>query len=73
MGRLTCNLQDKQLLFREIKSTLLKHLFHREWAENQNLIQAYNNLQDDFISLLKEKDSAENKIRELERAIKLLR
>lgn len=72
MGKLTCNLQDKKQLFREVKSTLLEHLFHMEWAANQNLIQAYNKLQIDFDSLLKEKDAAESKIQELEHQIKKL-
>lgn len=72
MGKLTCNLQDKKQLFREVKSTLLKHLFHREWAANKNLVQAYNELQNDFDSLLKEKDAAESKIQELEHQIKKL-
>lgn len=72
MGRLTCNLQDQNHLFREVKSTLLKHLFHKEWAENQKLILAYNKLQTDFDSLLKEKDAAETKIQELEYQVRKL-
>jgi len=72
MGKLTCNLLDKKQLFREIKSSLLEHLFHREWATHQNLIQSYNKLQSNFDSLSKEKDLAKNKIKELEHQIKKL-
>jgi hypothetical protein len=72
MGKLTCNLQDETQLFREVKYTLLEHLFHREWAANQNLIHAYDKLQTDFNTLKNAKDAAEAKIHELEQQIKNL-
>lgn len=72
MGKLTCNLQDETQLFREIKNTLLEHLFHREWAANQTLIHAYDKLQTDFNTLKNAKDAAEAKIHELEQQIKNL-
>lgn len=72
MGRVSCNLTDEKQLFREVKSTLLEHVFHREWAANQNLVQAYDKLQADFDALKKDKEAAENKIHELEQQIKNL-
>ena len=72
MGKLVCDLQDGRQLFREVKATLLNHLFHREWAANQNLIRAYDELQCNFDSLREEKDTAEGRIRELEQQIKNL-
>lgn len=69
MGKLTCDLQDKTQLFREVKNTLLQHLFHKEWTANQNLTQAYNGLQEKFDSLQKEKENADNKIQKLEQQI----
>ena len=72
MGKLTCNLQDETQLFREVKNTLLEHLFHKEWAANQNLIHAYDKLQTDFNTLKNAKDAAEAKIHELEQQIKNL-
>ena len=72
MGKLTCDLQDETQLFRELKNTLLKHLFHKEWTANQNLAQAYDELQKRVDSLQKEKDNADCKIQELERQIKKL-
>lgn len=72
IGKLTCNLQDKKQLFREVRSTLLEHLFYREWAAEQKRTQAYGKLQNAFDLLLKEKDAAESKIQELEHQIKKL-
>lgn len=72
MGKLTCDLHDETQLFREVKNTLLKHLFYREWSANQNLNQAYNELQENFNLLMEEKNLAESKIHTLEQQIKEL-
>lgn len=72
MGKLTCSLQNETQLFREVKNTLLKHLFHKEWSANQNLIQAYDKLQTDYDSLKRDKNEADTKIHELEQQIKIL-
>lgn len=72
IGKLTCDLQDETQLFREVKNTLLEHLFHREWTANQNLAEIYTKLQEKVDSLQKEKDSVDSKIQELERQIKEL-
>lgn len=72
MGKLTCDLQNETQLFREVKNTLLKHLFHKEWTANQTLAQAYNELQEKFDSLQKEKNSIDCRIQELEQQIKEL-
>ena len=70
MGKLTCDLQDETQLFREVKSTLLEHLFHKEWADNKNLAHTYNELQKRFDSLQKEKDSTDERIQQLEKQVK---
>lgn len=69
MGKLTCNLQDNTQLFRELKNTLLKHLFYKEWMASQSLFQAYNELQEKFNSLQRENDNAVIKIQQLESQI----
>ena len=72
MRNLTCDLQDETQLFREIKTTLLEHLFHKEWATHQNLAGAYHELQEKFDALQKEKAIANGRIQDLEHQIKEL-
>ena len=72
MGKLTCDLQDETQLFREVKNTLLEHLFHREWAAHQNLAEAYHELQEKFDALQKEKEISDDRIQDLEHQIKEL-
>lgn len=72
MGKLTCNLQDETQLFREVKNTLLEHLFHKEWAAHQCLIGAYHELQEKFAALQKEKEISDGRIQSLERQMKEL-
>ena len=62
MGKLTCDLQNKTQLFREVKNALMEHLFYREWAAHQNLAAAYDELQEKFNQLQKEKTDADSKI-----------
>ncbi len=66
VGRLTCNLSAEGQLFREIKNTLLEHLFPKEWTANKNLLLANNELLQQVDSLQKEKEEANRKIHELE-------
>ena len=70
MWKQTCDLQNKTQLFREVKNTLMEHLFYREWAAHQNLAAAYDELQEKFDQLQKEKADADSKIQELENHIK---
>ncbi len=72
MGKLTCDLQDDTQLFREVKNTLVKHLFHKEWATHQNLTRAYHELQQKFNTLQKEKEISDDRIQNLERQMKKL-
>ena len=70
IGRLTCNLQDQTQLFREIKSTLLKHLFFREWTGHKKLSESYDELKHNFDTLRNEKSLADQKIQNLEQQLK---
>ena len=60
-GSITGNLNDKENVFREIRKTMIKHFFSKEWIEHQKLAQAYEEeqnktkeLQENYNKLLKD-------------------
>ena len=40
-GNITGNLSDENNVFREVRKTMLKHFFSKEWIEYQKIAQAY--------------------------------
>lgn len=68
----TGNLNDEENVFREVRKTMIKNFFSKEWVEYQKLIQAYeeekgkrNELQEAYDKLLEENrmlKSADNNI-----------
>lgn len=44
-GNLTGSLNDENNIFREIRKTMIKNFFTKEWLEYQKLIQAYKDEQ----------------------------
>lgn len=71
-GSITGNLNDENNVFREIRKTMIKHFFSKEWIEHQKLVQAYEkeqkknrSLQEAYDKLLEENKllkSADNKV-----------
>ena len=46
-GSISGNLNDASNVFREIRRTMIKHFFSKEWIEHQKLLQTYENLLQD--------------------------
>lgn len=42
-GNITGNLSDENNVFREIRKTMIKKFFSKEWIEHQKLVQSYEN------------------------------
>lgn len=68
-GNLTGSLNDENNIFREIRKTMIKNFFTKEWLEYQKLIQAYKDeqeknitLQNSYDKLLKENELLKQKI-----------
>lgn len=60
-GSIAGNLSDENNVFREIRKTMIKNFFSKEWVEHQKLVQAYEKereknraLQEAFDKLLEE-------------------
>lgn len=74
-GTITGNLSDENNVFREVRRTMIKNFFSKEWGEYQKLVQAYqieqeriNALQEAYDKLLEENTilkSSDNSITDL--------
>ena len=51
-GCISGNLNDSNNVFREIRRTMIKHFFSKEWIEYKKLVQAYEHEQEKNQSLL---------------------
>ena len=63
-GTITGNLSDNNNVFREIRKTMLRNFFSKEWIEHQKLVQSYEQEKEKNRTLLEdyEKLLEENKI-----------
>lgn len=58
-GCIAGNLSDENNVFREVRKTMIRHFFSKEWIEHQKLIHSYEKeknkkLQEAYDMLLKE-------------------
>ena len=45
-GMIAGDLNDDNNVFREVRKTMIKNFFSKEWIEHQKLVQAYDQVQE---------------------------
>lgn len=72
MGKLECNLSDKTKLYREVKNTILKYYFHKEWKYTCDLERNYNSLVESDNELKETCEIQKENIAKLEEKVRFL-